>query len=91
MNPFDTEFESITHLKELCDQSTTNKELLENLKVLRQRLDLSIEFLHITIKHLQKDAERTDKKISELASIVENRSRGSNSYYRNFHEKKEDR
>lgn len=89
MNPFDTEFESIALLKELCDQSTTNEGLLENLKLLKQQQDLSIEFLHITIKHLQKDAERTGKKISELASIVENRSRGSNSYHRDIHEKKE--
>lgn len=89
MNPFDTEFESITLLKELCDQSTTNKELLENLKLLKQQQDLSIEFLHITTKQLQKDAERTEKKIRELDSVITNRNRSSDSYYRVIQQKEE--
>lgn len=90
MNPFDTEFETLSLLKQLCDQSETNEELLENLKILQIQQDCCLEFLNITIKQLYKDADRTEKKIRELDSIVKNRSRHSDSYYRDINNKKAD-
>lgn len=91
MNPFDTEFETLTLLKQVCDQSTTNEEKLENLKLLKIQQECCLEFLNITIKQLVNDAERTEKKIRELDSIVKNRRRHSDSYYRDINHKKENR
>lgn len=89
MNPFDTEFETLSLLKQVCEQSTTNVEKLDNLKLLKIQQECCLDFLNITIKQLYKDADRTEKKIRELDSIVKNRSRYSNRYHRNFNDKKE--
>lgn len=89
MNPFDTEFETLSLLKQVCEQSTTNEEKLDNLKLLKIQQECCLDFLNITIKQLYKDADRTEKKIRELDSIVKNRSRHSNRYHRNFNDKKE--
>lgn len=91
MNPFDTEFETLTLLKQVCEQSTTNEEKLENLKLLKIQQDCCLDFLNITIKQLYKDAERTEKKISELDTILKNRHRSSDSYHRDFNSQKENR
>lgn len=91
MNPFDTEFETLTLLKQVCEQSTTNEEKLENLKLLKIQQDCCLDFLNITIKQLYKDAERTEKKIRELDSVITNRNRSSDSYYRVIQQKEENR
>ena len=84
MNPFDIEFETLTLLKQVCDQSTTNVEKLDNLKLLKIQQECCLDFLNITIKQLVKDADRTEKKIRELDSIVKNRNRSSDSYHRDI-------
>ena len=84
MNVFDEEFESIQLLKQVCEQCNNNEDLLENLKLLKIQQDVCLDFLNITIKQLIKDAERTEKKIDELATVIKNRSRRSDSYYREF-------
>lgn len=84
MNVFDEEFESIKLLKQVCEQCNNNEDLLENLKLLKIQQDVCLDFLNITIKQLTKDAERTEKKIDELATVIKNRSRRSDSYYREF-------
>lgn len=91
MNPFDTEFETLSLLKQVCEQSTTNEERLENLKLLKIQQDCCLDFLNITIKQLYKDAERTEKKIRELDSVITNRNRSSDSYYRVIQQKEENR
>lgn len=91
MNLFDTEFETLTLLKHVCDQSTTNEELLENLKLLKIQQDCCLDFLNITIKQLYKDADRTEKKINELDSILKYRHRSSDSYHRDINSQKENR
>lgn len=84
MNPFDTEFECISLLKQMCEQSTSNDDMLDNLKLLRTQQETTMYMLHHTLKQLENDTERTNKKIMELASIIENRSRSSDSYHRDF-------
>ena len=91
MNPFDTEFETLTLLKQVCDQSTTNEEKLDNLKLLKIQQDCCLDFLNITIKQLIKDADRTEKKIRELDSIVKNRRRRTDSYHRDINHKEKSR
>lgn len=86
MNVFDEEFESIKLLKQVCEQCNNNEDLLENLKLLKIQQDVCLDFLNITIKQLTKDAERTEKKIDELATVIKNRSRRSDSYYREFNQ-----
>ena len=86
MNVFDEEFESIKLLKQVCEQCNNNEDLLENLKLLKIQQDVCLDFLNITIKQLIKDAERTEKKIDELATVIKNRSRRSDSYYREFNQ-----
>lgn len=91
MNPFDLEFETITLLKQLCEQTTENEELLGNLRLLKIQQDICLDFLNLTIKELQKDEQRTEKRISELACIIENRNRSSNSYHRDIHKQEENK
>lgn len=86
MNVFDEEFESIKLLKQVCEQCNNNEDLLENLKLLKIQQDVCLDFLNITIIQLTKDAERTEKKIDELATVIKNRSRRSDSYYREFNQ-----
>lgn len=91
MNPFDTEFECIVLLKQMCEQSTSNEDMLDNLKLLRTQQETTMYMLHHALKELEHDTERTNKKISELASIIKNRNRSSDSYYRDIHHKEENR
>lgn len=91
MNPFDTEFECISLLKQMCEQSTSNDDMLDNLKLLRTQQETTMYMLHHTLKQLQHDTERTNKKIRELDTITKNRNRSSNSYYRDIHYKEENR
>lgn len=91
MNPFDTEFECICLLKQMCEQSTSNQDMLDNLKLLRTQQETTMYMLHHALKQLEHDTERTNKKIRELDTILKNRHRSSDSYHRDFNSQKENR
>lgn len=91
MNPFDTELECICLLKQMCEQSTSNQDMLDNLKLLRTQQETTMYMLHHALKQLEHDTERTNKKIRELDSVITNRNRSSDSYYRVIQQKEENR
>lgn len=84
MNLFDREFETLNLLRQLCEQSVDNDELLANLQLVHSQERLLFNLLTEALKQIKNDEQRTNKKVLELDAIVKNRSRCSDSYSRSF-------